>query len=154
MSNLMVTVVIGAALIVLAGFTISRIVARVSSAAKERRQRRANLPVHGQQAIKAALGEALRTQEAVILTDMTSGSLEKFVQFAVEDGKLTLDIPQQQLSEQEQQALEALSGFSKSAEGSYQMQLADIESGAKAADTVFRNVFKAPAEYELEIEFV
>jgi hypothetical protein len=85
---------------------------------------------------------------------MTGGSLEKFVQFAVEGGKLTLDIPQQQLSEQEQRALETLTGFSKSNEGSYQMQAADIESGAKAADTVFRNVFKAPAAYELEIEFV
>jgi hypothetical protein len=140
-------------LIVLAGSVISRILA-ASSAGKAKRERRTNLPAHGPEAIKAAVSEALRTEEAVIITDMTSGSLEKFVQFAVESGKLTLDIPQQQLSEQEQQALETLAGFSKSAEGSYQMQMADIESAVKVADSVFRNVFKAPAAYELGIEFV
>ena len=85
---------------------------------------------------------------------MTSGSLEKFVQFAVEGGKLVLDIPEQQLSEEEQQTLDTLPGISKSAEGSYQMQMPDIESAVKVADSVFQNVFRTPAEYELDIEFV
>ncbi len=154
MPSLIMMLVIGAVLIVLAGSVVSRILVTVSSAEKAKREHRTNLPVHGPEAIKVALSEALRTQEAVILTDMTSGSLEKFVQFAVEGGKLVLDIPEQQLSEEEQQALETLTGISKSAEGSYQMQMPDIKSTVKVADSVFQNIFRTPAEYELGIEFV
>jgi hypothetical protein len=154
MPNLIVTLVIGTVLIVLAGFVVSRILAKVSSAEKAKREHRTNLPVHGPEAIKAALSEALRTQEAVILTDMTVGSLEKFVQFAVEGGKLVLDIPEQQLSEEEQQALDTLTGISKRAEGSYQMQMPDIEFAVKVADSIFQNIFRTPMEYELNIEFV
>jgi hypothetical protein len=154
MPNLIVTLVIGAVLIVLAGSVISCILATASSAGKAKLERRTNLPEYGPEAIRAALSEALRTEEAVILTDMTSGSFEKFLQFAVEGGKLVLDIPEQQLSEEEQQTLETLTGISKSAEGSYQMQMPDIESAVKVADSVFQNVFRTPAEYELEIGFV
>jgi hypothetical protein len=154
MPNLIVTLVIGAVLIVLAGFVISFISATASSAGKAKREHRTNLPVHGPQAIKAALSEALRTEEAVIFTDMTSGSLEKFLQFAVEGGKLVLDIPEQQLSDEEQQTLETLPGISRSAESSYQMQMPDIESAVKVADSIFQNIFRTPAEYELDIEFV
>ena len=59
MPNLIVTLVIGAVLIVLAGAVVSSILATASSSGKAKLERRTNLPVQGPEAIRAALSEAL-----------------------------------------------------------------------------------------------